>query len=898
MPQSGDLTPSRGAEVNLLFASGTPELNRAAIDHFSAREPELPLYVVAEFQPHRGYWIPWHVKRPIKANRAAIEAALEGKELSAAAMVLVSGTAYARMRAIALAITQGRIVAYDDELRVLEWTDAPGHIARQVMGTLERQFSRGGRARRWIERIANPREAEIPVRARAAQAYGFAASKLRGLRRAQPLAGVDRLLPGVSVIIPTRDGRQLLETMLPPLMEQMDQAGEVIVVDNGSNDRTRGWLENRWPEIVLLEAAQPLSFAQAINAGLVRARFTHALMLNNDMIVEPGFLEALRDAFTKVPDLFCATAQIFFPEGIRREETGKAVWRQENSLDFPVRCDDPLPGEDLTWVLYGSGGCSLFDTAKLRELGGVAEIYEPAYVEDLDFGFRAWKRGWPTVYCAGAKVEHRHRATTSRFFTPRQLDFFTERNYLRFLASAVSAQDLFQTLWADGVRRLQLLAMSGSAAGLEALRDIPWIGAVEEPVGALLTEAEILALGNGSVAAFPGRAARGRKTVVVATPYLPFPLAHGGAVRMYNMMRGAAAEFDLVLLAFCDGLAPPPEVLLDLCAEVVLVKREGSHYRKGTERPDTVEEFESDTFRACLKQTIRRWNAGVAQLEFTWMAQYAGACAPARTVLVEHDITWDLQEQVLAAGGQTGAERWELEQQLAKWRRFEIEAWREVDCVAVMSSRDGETARTARRTIVLPNGVDCARFAPVDREPEAWRMLFIGAFRHQPNLQGLAWFLKEAWPRLNPSYQLHVIAGAKHQYFLEYYGMTSEIDLKNRRLEVEGFVEDVRQAYERVSIVIAPLVASAGTNIKVLEAMAMGKVVVSTPAGVNGLELEHGEEVIVCGDGESMAAEITCLSRDAQRRNKIGQRARSRAMEYDWAGIVRRQNELYQQLYS
>ena len=78
----------------------------------------------------------------------------------------------------------------------------------------------------------------------------------------------------------------------------------------------------------------------------------------------------------------------------------------------------------------------------------------------------------------------------------------------------------------------------------------------------------------------------------------------------------------------------------------------------------------------------------------------------------------------------------------------------------------------------------------------------------------------------------------------------------------------------------------------------MGKVVVSTPAGVNGLELVHGEEVIVCGDRESMAAEIASLSSDAQRRNEIGRRARARAMEYDWAGIVRRQNELYGELYS
>ena len=56
--------------------------------------------------------------------------------------------------------------------------------------------------------------------------------------------------------------------------------------------------------------------------------------------------------------------------------------------------------------MYGSGGCSLFDTRKLRQLGGLLETYEPAYVEDLDLGFRGWQRGWPTVFAAGARVEH------------------------------------------------------------------------------------------------------------------------------------------------------------------------------------------------------------------------------------------------------------------------------------------------------------------------------------------------------------------------------------------------------------------------------------------------------------------------------------------------------------
>ena len=67
-----------------------------------------------------------------------------------------------------------------------------------------------------------------------------------------------------------------------------------------------------------------------------------------------------------------------------------------------------------------------------------------------------------------------------------------------------------------------------------------------------------LALTDGSVSVFPGRPATGKPRVLVASPYLPFPLSHGGAVRMYNLMRRAAAEFDLVLVAFTEHAAPPP----------------------------------------------------------------------------------------------------------------------------------------------------------------------------------------------------------------------------------------------------------------------------------------------------------------------------------------------------
>lgn len=315
---------------------------------------------------------------------------------------------------------------------------------------------------------------------------------------------------GISVIIPSRNGRHLLAAQLPGIFSDLAAPSEVIVVDNGSADGTAGWLASEWPAVMIDVSAEPLSFAAAVNRGIGRARYSHVCLLNNDMLIEPGFFAALRDAFDKVPRLFCATAQIRFPAGVRREETGKAVMAQAHPDDFPIRCDEPIPGEDLTWVLYGSGGCSLYDAVMLLALGGVDEAYAPAYVEDLDLGYRAWQRGWPTVFVAGAAVEHRHRATTSRYYTEERLAEILEINYLRFLTRAVADGALFRRLWNQAIDRLQRRRDGAlrQAAGL-ALGATP-------PAEPRCREEEFLALTSGQVAVFPGKNASRAPLVMVA----------------------------------------------------------------------------------------------------------------------------------------------------------------------------------------------------------------------------------------------------------------------------------------------------------------------------------------------------------------------------------------------
>jgi glycosyltransferase involved in cell wall biosynthesis len=302
-----------------------------------------------------------------------------------------------------------------------------------------------------------------------------------------------------------------------------------------------------------------------------------------------------------------------------------------------------------------------------------------------------------------------------------------------------------------------------------------------------------------------------------------------------------------------------------------------------------VEEFDLPAFHAALRQTLAKWRPGIVQLEFTQMAAYAEDCATeaarARTILVEHDITYDLYAQMLAQG-----EDWETRREYERWVNFEREAWKRVDRVVVMSEKDSSVAPGS---VVIANGVDLERFQPSAPVPEplhkldSRRLLFIGSFAHRPNVLAMQFFLREVFPHLE-GVTLHVIAGRRHEAFW---------DLRQAGVEVEGFVSDVRPAYQRAALVIAPLVASAGTNIKIMEAMAMGKAIVSTAAGIHGLELERGKDVIVTDSAEEMAGAIERLLDHPEERRALERHARETAERlYGWDAIAEKQAELYRSL--
>jgi len=305
--------------------------------------------------------------------------------------------------------------------------------------------------------------------------------------------------------------------------------------------------------------------------------------------------------------------------------------------------------------------------------------------------------------------------------------------------------------------------------------------------------------------------------------------------------------------------------------------------RWSTMLPPEVAEFRSPAMRRAIEEERRTFGFDRLQVEYTQLAAYGG------DILVEHDVTFDLFAQVRERERMLSA-WWDW----FRWHRFETAAVRGYSRVAVMSKKDAQLFGPAVRSVVVENGVDLTRFRPEPERPGE-RLLFIGSFRHFPNIEAYRFFTERVWPLLRdrfPRMELTVVAGVDALVHWRAFAETPEPP-PDDRIQLLDFVADVRPLYVDANLVIVPTTVSAGTNVKVLEAMAMERAVVSTPSGCAGLGLAHGESAWVAATAGEFADGVAALILDPARRARIAQAARALAMRnFDWASIGEKQREL------
>ena len=696
-----------------------------------------------------------------------------------------------------------------------------------------------------------------------------------------------------SIVIPNWNGRDLLAKYLPSVIASIENHpdSEVIVVDNGSTDGSVTFVEQTFPDVRVLPLKENLGFGGGSNAGFRAAHSDIVVLLNSDMRVERDFLQPLLDGFTD-EKVFSVSCQIFFsdPSKVRQETGLTESWWQQGSLRVRHRVDENIRG--VYPCAYGGGGSTAFDRGKFLELGGFDEILAPFYLEDTDLGYLAWKRGWKTMFQPASVVYHEHRGTIGKKFSDAHIQGVLKKNFLLFTWKNIHEWrrllEHFFYAWSSaalswlfgdsperssfaGIARatFQLPETFASRARASQLAVISDTEAFRRPLGGHFRDTFSLMQED-------------RLRVLFVSPYPICPPVHGGAVFMYQTVRELArlCELHVIVLLDYDRQRPAHNELDALCASSeYIVRMEGRQKAFGSTEPHAVREFRNPDLAWLIHRQIFAKQIDVLQLEYTVLGQYAGRFKRIPSVLFEHDIYFQSIARRLPFMTNT------MEKLQARWEylralRYELRMLPVPDRIQVCSS-DNRDYLASFLPALKPRidhdyraGIDTSLY---EFEPgiasrnarEPFTLLFLGSFRHLPNQEALAWFLREVFPKVRrdePRARLVVIGSdppAPH----------SLPDAES--VELIGFVEDVREPLKRYALFVCPILSGSGVRVKLLEAFAAGIPVISTRLGAEGLADRDGDLCALADDPSSFAAHIVKLLRDPEAAAQMAERARA-----------------------
>jgi glycosyltransferase involved in cell wall biosynthesis len=195
-------------------------------------------------------------------------------------------------------------------------------------------------------------------------------------------------------------------------------------------------------------------------------------------------------------------------------------------------------------------------------------------------------------------------------------------------------------------------------------------------------------------------------------------------------------------------------------------------------------------------------------------------------------------------------------------------------------------------TLVVENGVDVEYFRPL-RGKEAPALIYSGGMNMFANKDAVLWFLTEIWPLLkevSPELRFFAVGQDPPEELLR-------LQDRDASIEVPGFVDDIRPWVARAAVYVVPLRVGGGTRLKVVDAMAQGKAIVSTSVGCEGIRVSHGRDILIADQPALFAEQILALLRDEGRRRRLGDAARSLAeAEYSWPILGKKLLQGYQRV--
>ncbi len=718
--------------------------------------------------------------------------------------------------------------------------------------------------------------------------------------------------PPVSVVIPNYNGRELLAECLPSVVAAASAYGrstEVIVVDDASTDGSPEFIRDAFPTVILLRLDRNQGFGRACHEGIARASSPLVALLNSDVAVKEDFLLPLVRCF-RDPSVFAVQPRAYYPDG--RLNVGVNMGRIENGyirIWNEADTDEEKQVGGLCPTLYCLGGAMLFDRRKYAALGGFDALYYPFRWEDIDLCYQAGKRGWRVLYQPASTVWHRHHATLNKVFHPDYLNVIEMKNEILFIWKNIHEPRLFR----EHLRRFPAYFLSQILSGranfppafLRALASLPAVLRARRAARRPAAVSDSLALGRslrvyknflrGDAGLGRGR----RRQILILNPVFPYPPIDGGKTRVYNLLREAARTNDLHLLCYIepDQKQYLPEIE-KICRTVTTVDFPaplGNLGKIGEALfPMYYRRFYTPAMQEALSRILAERPLDIVQMEFDKMLVWGRFIRDTPAVYIEHDVA----SLYLNGGKNPPLPGWGRVIDLLEWMRslrWEVTEGRRYARIVALSPEDEAVLRPLlpdSSVTSVKHGTNFAQFYAPYREVEEPTLIFIGSFVHYPNVEALGYFRREIWPRIRrevPGARLLVVGShptAEVRRFGEEPGV-----------EVAGRVPDVGEWLDRAAVFVAPMRKGFGMKGKVLEAMARGKPVVTTPVGMRGAAVVPGRHLLIGGSPASFAAAAVSLLRDPSLRRRIALAGQELVREeYDWSKAAEQMDRIYEEL--
>lgn len=410
--------------------------------------------------------------------------------------------------------------------------------------------------------------------------------------------------------------------------------------------------------------------------------------------------------------------------------------------------------------------------------------------------------------------------------------------------------------------------------------------------------------------------------VLFLTQLLPYPLVGGQKIRAYYMLRQLALNHDVTLVSFTreDDRVEDIDHLRDLCTAVYTIPMQRSMVKniqavlesllKGKSIVITRDQLPA--MHVCLRKLVMETEFDVIHADQTAMAQYAlfaqeAATNKPRIVLDQHNALY------LVVARQARHERGRLQRLLWRWEAkrlvaYEADICRRFDHVITVTQEDKEAllclypsveaAQLAAHFSSLPICVDPYEQPVLSREGvDDKQIIFLGTMFWPPNIEGALWFAEEVLPLVLqrvPQAKFKIVGKNPPSAIVNLQTAGSQLA---DHVEVTGFVADVEPILARSRVFVVPLLAGGGMRVKILDAWQWGLPVVSTTIGAEGIQTQHGENILLADDAQAFADAVVDILVDAELAHDLRVNGRSWVLQnYNWHTTYPQLDEIYAQL--